>query len=143
MNIHSIQYYILLIIFSCLLNSCDKKQTIKAFTQTDSLSVSSSIRDTLPKKFIGTYQGSISCDDCEFVVLTLDQSNTYKLKIQLFNDEDSKGSIIYEQGNFNWDIKNSTIALDKFGFKFKAFEKKLYYLDNTGQYDTEEYLLKQ
>lgn len=142
MNQYSINKYLIVFIFSCLYIGCDKKLSSNSNYITDTLSVSTQNLTNLPKDLTGTYTGRISCDDCEFVELTLDQNHTYHLKIQLYTDEHSKVSIIHEQGKFNWDKNNSTLSLDKFGFKFKISKKKLYFLQNSEQYYDQEYLIK-
>jgi hypothetical protein len=142
-NKFSINKYLIVFIFSYLYIGCDKKQSLNINYNTDTISGLAQNLTNLPKDFIGIYKGKISCDDCEFVVLKLDKNNNYKLEIQLYTDEDPKKSVIHEQGKFNWNKKNSTLSLDKFNFKFQISGNKLYYLDQSGQYYDQEYLIKE
>lgn len=135
MNNYSINKYVMLFFFNIIFISCDKKKNIYQNSEINHIS-------EIPKSITGTYIGQISCDDCDFVELTLYGNSSYALKIQLFAEED-KEPIINEKGNYSYDKNNSILILDKYGFRFRISGNKLYYLDKSNKYYQEEFLIKE
>jgi len=86
----------------------------------------------------GAYSGVLPCADCEGIDtnLTLNNDQTYQLKLRYLGDLEKEGKDIISEGKFTWDDNGNNITLEGTddGFrKFKVGENFLMPLDKSGK----------
>ncbi|TWP22946.1 hypothetical protein ETU08_09870 [Apibacter muscae] len=134
-----------IIIFTSIL-SCKKNSVHESTIALDSLnSIQKKDKNISNLDVItGTYNGVISCDDCENVQLTLKNNGEYSLLIHLADEEDSRKNTTLLNGRYIWNSKDSIISLDQNHFKFLKQKNKLYFLfDNSLNIAEDEVLVKE